>query len=97
MKNTAFSFYNQNSAKNAPLLTINGVRFYFSYETVVAVAFDGNCFVIENLWSNTTGKHLNWIDGGDKKNRLTKAMFDINLGLAMEFAKIKELPTVSIN
>ena len=94
---TNFSFYNQNSAKNAPLLTINGVRFYFSYETVVAVAFEGNTHVIENHWGPTTGKHLNWIDGGNKKDRLNSNLFNINLEIAMEFAGIKELPSVNIN
>ena len=32
----------------------------------------------ENNWSSTTGKHLNWIDGGTpeaKKNRLSSADF----------------------
>ena len=33
-------------------------------------------YVIQNLWSTTTGKHLNWIDGGSKKDRLTKEAFE---------------------
>jgi len=31
--------------------------------------------VSENVWGPTTGKHLNWIDGGDKKSRLPYNQF----------------------
>lgn len=59
-------------------------RFYFSYNTLIA--FNGtnskgkvfDC-VIQNLWSTTTGKHLNAIDGGDKKSRLGKKEFEKQL------------------
>lgn len=47
-------------------------QLYFSYDTIVA--FNGtnskgksfDC-VHTNDWGNTTGKHLNWIDGGSKE------------------------------
>ena len=32
-------FYNENTAKNAPYVKVNGVTFYLSYETVVAVSY----------------------------------------------------------
>lgn len=40
---------------------VGGHQFYFSYHTVIAV--DGK--VRKNNWGPTTGKHLNYIDGGD--------------------------------
>lgn len=51
-----------------------GNEFYFSYNTLVAFVHKKNAYeserhVRKNEWGTTTGKHLNWIDGGDKKNR----------------------------
>lgn len=60
-------------------------EFFFSYETLVAFrpytkkAQDnghGGLFVSVNRWGTTTGKHLNWIDGGNKKERLSSEEFD---------------------
>jgi len=67
--------YNENSALNAQRVDIGDVSFYFSYETIVAVQWAGNRYVIQNQWSVTTGKHLNWIDGGNKKERLEPETF----------------------
>lgn len=100
MKNTTFGFYNENSAKNAPYLKINGVSFYFSYSTLVGIAFDeGNdigFYVLQNPSGNTTGKHLNWLDNKDHENRLDRSAFLSKVKLAMKQAKIKELPTINI-
>ena len=53
---------------------------YFSYQTVIAFCTPGTGRrVCENVWSTTTGKHLSWIDGGNKKNRLPSAQFDNEL------------------
>ena len=58
----------------------HGITLYYSYNTLVA--FRGfinsekqGLFVIKNYWGTTTGKHLNFIDGGDKKSRLTESDF----------------------
>lgn len=54
--------------------------FYFSYETLVAFRIGhGKLHVHQNDWGNTTGIHLNWIDGGDKESRLTKEEFEETL------------------
>ena len=53
-----------------------GNKYWFSYSTLVA--FQGKYterYVRKNEWGTTTGKHLNWIDGGDKKNRLDSDEF----------------------
>ena len=54
----------------------NGHDFYFSYKTLVAFTYDYKLYVRENDWSTTTGKHLNWIDGGLKANRLKSDDFE---------------------
>jgi hypothetical protein len=48
----------------------NNLTLWFSYKTVVAFRVGPEMVVHENYWSKTTGKHLNLIDGGDKKSRL---------------------------
>lgn len=53
----------------------NGNTFYFSYDTLVAFRCSKGRFVHTNDWGTTTGKHLNWIDGGDKKSRLNDSDF----------------------
>jgi len=53
-----------------------GVTLWYSYDTVVAFRVSGQDKVVsENVWGTTTGKHLNWIDEGDKKNRLPYAEY----------------------
>ena len=54
-------------------------KFWFSYETLVAFKISGEFHIIKNYWGTTTGKHLNWIDGGDKKSRLTPEEFNAKL------------------
>ena len=54
---------------------IKGNTFYFSYKTLVAFKHDYKTY-IQNQWSTTTGKHLNWIDNGNKKERLTPEQFE---------------------
>lgn len=48
---------------------------WYSYSTVIAFSTDSQRFVSENVWGVTTGKHLNWIDDGNKKNRLPHSIF----------------------
>jgi len=52
------------------------LRVYYSYTTPVALQIDGVLKVSENRWSITTAKHLNWIDGGNKKGRLKEDEFN---------------------
>ena len=58
--------------------------YYFSYDTLVAFRSNKSykLYVRENVWGATTGKHLNWIDGGNKSERLSKE--DFNLALKEE-------------
>lgn len=48
---------------------------FFSYKTLVGIWYGSHRAVIENLWSRTTGKLLNYLEP-DKKERLSKESFD---------------------
>ena len=52
------------------------LKVYYSYTTPVALEIDGVLKVSQNQWSKTTAKHLNWIDGGNKKDRLKPEEFE---------------------
>ena len=59
-------------------------QFWFSYKTLIAFYAPDksglwSTYVIQNQWSTTTGKHLNWIDNGNKKERLTPEDFEKTL------------------
>lgn len=65
-------------SRNTPLYAVElgSLTLYFSYET--CVAFDtpyGKTVVSKNVWSTTTGRHLNEIDGGRKDERVEHAEF----------------------
>ncbi len=72
------SSYGEYSSSNygAHTLTvgIGGMRFYYSYDTIVAFSDENGLHVSENVWGVTTGKHLNWIDS-DHSSRLPHAKF----------------------
>lgn len=56
---------------------------YFSYKTPVAFRTrEAGLRVRQNDWSTTTGKHLNAIDGGNKKTRIPGEQFERELAAA---------------
>lgn len=70
---------------------LNEMTLWYSYETLVAFStFQDGRKVCQNVWGPTTGKHLNWIDGGSKlakRNRLPVDQFKkvFQTALAREF------------
>lgn len=55
----------------------DGARFWFSYRTLVAFETAGGRRVVRaNDWGTTTGKHLNWIDGGDRAAKRERVSAD---------------------
>jgi hypothetical protein len=81
MKKPKYWCYGDYSNKNYGINSLafedgNGNEYYYSYDTLVAFKVKGEKFVIKNYWGTTTGKHLNIIDGGDHKNRLSQEDFD---------------------
>jgi len=74
--------YGDYSSKNygsSRAVQIGSLTLYFSYDTVVAFKDGINLIVSENCWSTTTGRHLNCIDGGRKKDRLPRDKFEAEL------------------
>jgi hypothetical protein len=65
-------------ANNFKKLIIRESSFWFSYTTCVAFRKDGILYCSENIWSNTTGKHLNMICI-DKKQRIDNVNFYVLL------------------
>ena len=62
-----------------------GITIWFSYSTPVAFHGPGGKRTVrQNNWGPTTGKHLNWIDGGDKASRLPSDAFEAALAAALE-------------
>ena len=70
------NYSSNNYGVNALVFTdVNKVDYYFSYKTLVAFDHKSTGLVIrENIWGNTTGKHLNWIDD-DKSKRVNENTF----------------------
>lgn len=58
------------------VVDVGPVTVWFSYRTPVAFQVSGHEAVVHrNDWSTTTGKHLNWIDGGNKRRRVDGETF----------------------
>lgn len=81
-------FGNGRNARAVILSAPNGdtLKLWYSYATCVAFAFNGARTVSENQWSNTTGRHLAAIDGGDKsakRARVDSDTFARKLGEAL--------------
>jgi len=89
-----FKNENTNSAKNFNSVIVNGVKFYFSYETCVAVELrdtfnEKSFYTIQNYRWPTTGKHLSQIDGWYKNGRLSREDFNTVLREAYRQMNIK--------
>ena len=52
------------TGRNTPAhrVEINNLTLWFSYRTPVAFSYMGEFCIRENVWSTTTGRHLNEID-----------------------------------
>ena len=68
-------YASENYGANAIVVRVGPVTLWFSYQTLVAFESPLGRFVHTNVWGTTTGKHLNWIDGGEKKERVSSEIF----------------------
>ncbi len=71
-----------NYGVNALRFVLGDMFIWFSYKTPVAFRTPTTGLVVrKNDWGATTGKHLNWIDGGgsNKRNRISGAGFEQQL------------------
>ena len=72
--------YSSDNYGSSRLVSVGEIDLYFSYETVVAFRAPGYGLVVrQNDWGTTTGKHLNQIDRGNKKARLSGEEFEAKL------------------
>jgi len=59
-------------------VTMGDFALFYSYQTIVAFSDSRGFFCSENVWSSTTGKHLNMLEP-NKKNRLPHHEFEVEL------------------
>jgi hypothetical protein len=80
------SYMNNNSGNyglNSVLIELGVLDLYFSYRTIVAFRTpDDGLVVSENLWKQTTGKHLNQI--GEGVIREPRALFEAKLNAVLK-------------
>jgi len=69
-------YSSSNYGAHSLAVTVGSLTIYFSYKTPIAFCTGGRRYVRENEWGPTTGKHLNWIDDGEKKNRIPGEQFE---------------------
>lgn len=58
---------------NFTRVSIGNLTLWYSYETVIGFQTTGNRVVSENVWGNTTGRHLNEIS--DRSDRIPRDRF----------------------
>ena len=54
--------YSNDNYGSCRAVSIGDITLYFSYNTIVAFSIGYKLTISENVWSNTTGKHLNFIN-----------------------------------
>lgn len=77
------NYKSKNCGVHALRFELGSLSIWFSYHTPVAFALNGTRYVRQNDWSTTTGRHLNAIDGGDKRSRLSGDEFETKLREAL--------------
>jgi hypothetical protein len=83
-------YSSKNYGANALCVSIGIIDLYFSYQTVVAFRSPEDGLVVsENVWTVTTGKHLNSIQP-DKSCRIDYGEFSIKLNNMLENYKLNK-------
>lgn len=77
------------TGQNALRFDLGDVTVWYSYKTIVAFRDSfGKRYVRQNDWGPTTGKHLNAIDGGDKKARIPGDEFERKLRTCLRYPPV---------
>ena len=77
-------YASDNYGVNSLKFVMPNITVWFSYKTPVAFFTTKTGKVVrENDWQTTTGKHLNWIDGSNKKARVDSETFESMLAEAL--------------
>ena len=77
------NYSTNNYGAHALQFVLPHITIWFSYTTPVAFNKNGHKVVSKNAWGSTTGKHLNWIDGGRKSARVPRDEFERQLEAAL--------------
>lgn len=78
--NSYGNYSSSNYGAHCLRVSFSGLDIYYSYNTVIAFrTLKTGLIVSSNQWGITTGKHLNAIDGGDKKSRYDRETFEAKL------------------
>ena len=76
--NTRITMNHPTERPNFSIVRISGdgghLSLAFSYSTIVGISDGGRWNVCENVWSVTTGKHLNWLNE-NKSERMDRDEF----------------------
>lgn len=68
-------YSSDNYGAHTLVVSIGDLDVYFSYKTPVAFQLPGVGRVVhQNDWRVNMGKHLNWIDGADRKTKEGRAI-----------------------
>ena len=81
-------YKSDNYGGHSMAIQIGTLYLYFSYDTVVA--FEAPMFgfrCCENVWTVTTGKHLNWLEP-DKSKRIPSEQIDKELASVLKKHKL---------
>jgi hypothetical protein len=78
------------TTKNLSSFYLDGLKLIFSYETLVAIESPKGLLISKNVWSNTTARHLYWINP-DKSLRLDNDVF------TKKARKLLKLPEKEVN
>ena len=77
-------YSSDNYGVNSLKFIMPNITIWFSYKTPVAFCTVKTGRVVrKNDWNTTTGKHLNWIDGNNKKARIDGDIFESMLKKAL--------------
>ena len=74
----------------------DNLEFYFSYKTCIAFRLCGKLTISENVWSTTTGFHLNYINS-DHKIRIPHDKFEEALTKLIESIDARTVFVSKIN
>lgn len=76
-------YSSNNYGVNTLMVDLGSIRLYYSYKTIVAFwTADSGLVTSKNVWTVTTGKHINWIQS-DKSKRIPNDAFQIYLEQAI--------------
>jgi len=77
-------YKSDNYGGHSMAIRVGKLTLYFSYDTIVGFHELGQPEKIcENVWTTTTGKHLNWLEP-DKSRRLPSEQFNAELEQVLE-------------